>query len=173
MRILDLAVVACLIAGHSAHALATERDTLAGFQDFRLGMNEQELRERVEIVESKPEAGGIRLKASKPTTIDEVAYSLSFLLKKNKLYRINLSVDRADPPGGCEGRFVRIFGLVKAKYGVPDKDPKRKVLSSGIGESFHARFTFLDGARIDVSTFKLATCLESVVYTAGLSGKSF
>lgn len=170
MRILILAVVACVTAGLAAQALAAQRDTLSGFQNFRFGMNEQELRELVEIGEKRIRDNETELIPTERTIIDGTAYKLDFLLKENKLYYIGLLAEIKDPLT-CVRRLERIFGLVKAKYGDPDDDPEYK--NDRISETKSVSFTFQDGARIVISTLKLSSCLEMISYYAGSSGGTF
>ena len=147
MRVLIFAVIAFVIAGLAPQVLAAERDTLSGFRDFRFGMNEQELRELVEIDEKKIQDNETELGATERIIIDGTAYKLGFSLKENKLYYIGLHAESEDPLT-CVRRFERIFGLVKAKYGDPDDDPEYEN-NHGM-ETKSVNFTFQDGARIVV-----------------------
>jgi hypothetical protein len=153
-------------------ALSAERDALAGFELYRFGVNEQELRKLVEIGGSQPEDGGTRLRATKPTVIYGVPYGLSFLLKDKKLFRINLTFASKDAKRDCDGRFKHIFGLVRAKYGEPDDDPEIEDYGGQSTKISFARFTFRDRATIVASTFESGSCIETMIYTAGSSGGS-
>src|SRR5437773_1219059 len=101
-------------------AATADRPSLPGFQKFRFGMSEQDIRRITKIDEATPEDGGVRLRAAQSTEIDGLSYRLSFLLNGGKLRRVRLVHDTDDSGIGCEGHFNRVFGLVKAKYGDPD-----------------------------------------------------
>jgi len=152
---------------------APDRQSLQGFQQYRFGMSEQKIRTTTQINDSSSEEGNVRLKAADTTQVDGAAYQLSFLLKDGKLYRVNLLRESSARVPNCDGLFERIFGLVRAKYGAPDKEPEVTNVS-GISQLSSARFTFRDGGIINTSTLYLKQkCTVSVAYTAGMKGGLF
>jgi hypothetical protein len=153
--------------------MASERGSLPGYQNFRFGMSEQDIQRVTNITDRKDESGDLRLTSSQSMEIDGASYKVSFLLRSGQLVRINLYHEAADSDAACLGRFDRMFGLVKARYGTSDQPPKREVFS-GIAAISSAHFSFRDGASIIVSTNYLERkCGQSVVYTKGTSGATF
>src|SRR5262245_22108449 len=123
-----IAVMAMLgVALTPASAIAAERPALDGFQNFRFGMNESEIRQISEVKEIRAARHDQyqMLETLQPITIDGTAYNVQFILQKPKvaLSTIRLSEKRGATLTECAGDFDRAFGLVQAKYGRPDRVP--------------------------------------------------
>src|SRR5437868_982864 len=167
MRILQFAAAATMLL-----TADSDRRALPGYQQFHFGMNEQAIRKLMELDTSQHENADIRLTAIRPSVIDGIPYELSFLMREEKLFRVNLSSKfPEDGETGCAIHFDRMFALLKSRYGDPDQLPRAKSFS-GIATIQSAHFTFRDGGDITASTIFLKGCIISVVYTSGGAGKS-
>jgi hypothetical protein len=159
-------------------ALAANRQSLSGFQNFRFGMLEQDIRRIAKIEAKSNEAEGTFLNGAKLIEINGLSYRVRFLLKGGKLYRVRLSRESTASDGQCDAYFDRVFGLVQAKYGNPDEAPERSKLLDGISTIRIAAFTFRDGGQITASATYFETdrtCTVLVAYTTGRAkqGSSF
>jgi hypothetical protein len=160
------AATCCLIA---TQAVAADR-SLSGFDRFRFGMTEQQVRELTAIEESRPEEGDTSLKATEPITIDGLGYQLSFLIRPGGLFRINMLHVALVRPLACTGDFIRVFGSITARFGNPDQPVKRESVG-GISTRESAAFTFRDGASIKLTSIYIdRTCAISVAYSGGSGG---
>lgn len=171
-------MVIVLSLSTSAAAVAAEKK-IEGFQNFKFGMTETSIRKISKIARRTPEEGtdnspsGERLYLEKIANVDGVAYEISVKLVKGKLNSIDLSNEESKADGLCGGRFERIFGLIKAKYGNSDSGTNKQI-DGGDSVIWSASFTFENGARIIPSTVYLSgSCLTTVHYGAGHGDGAF
>ena len=169
-----LFIAAAVFGLLTTQALSTDRQTLSGFQKFRFGMSEQQIRKITTIEEASQIEEGLWLGAAQSIEIDGVRYRLRFLLNRDKLSRIRLSDETVASDTDCGFRFNRIFALVQAKYGNPDQPPKRSVFPGGIAVLQTATFTFRDGGRIISSAYyQEGKCTALISYVGVGPGASF
>ena len=171
-------VVAAMAALAFAPAATAQRPSLDGFENFRFGMSEQELRKLADLREVQLLGGReTAWDASQPITVSGIEYRRRFLLKNQKLDTIILVNDaNGDTFDTCFRRFERALGSLEAKYGQPDRGPERDLDTTVSRAS--AEFKFPNAARITILTFysnavgiQPRGCSTSVHYQA--AGNSF
>jgi hypothetical protein len=165
--------VACALALVADECLAQQppRDKLPGYSAITFGMSAAQVRTVAKVGTEIPEDGGARLSFVDSVVVDGLSFDMSVKLVKGQVDVINLSHRAADSESTCEGRFQRVFGMIKARYGAPDEAPDVK--KNSVMAMRSAFFTFKDGNRIGVTTVHIQSCLTSVAYIRGKGGATF
>jgi hypothetical protein len=164
-----LILCACVFLLMACDVWGADRSQLLGYQQFKFGMSESQLRSMTAIDDGKDEEGGRRFIAKERVVIDGDKYKLSFLLKQQKLWRVNLDLMTSEAAVACRDRFDALFGFVKAIYGEPDQPPGTSNLTA-ITYLRGARFTFADTGVINVEIMGgTSTCFVRLDYKHGLN----
>jgi hypothetical protein len=142
---------------------ADERVSLAGYQDFKFGTSEAEVRARIKVIKESKEFGAIKLRSAETVQIDGDVYNVDFEIKDGLLAQISLLRSFSASITECETEFSDMTELWRAKYGAPDQPPG----TEAIEDSFtgDAAFTFNDGGKILViAVYGLGDCDLSADY---------
>ncbi|HMB40369.1 MAG TPA: hypothetical protein VKM37_00225 [Balneolaceae bacterium] len=160
------------------------RKTLKGYGDFLFGMSEMEVRNKINVTSEKTgsifDYGPLQiLDAAGEIDIGGMKFRRRLYFKKNRLILIQLINKETESKVGCDFRFDRAFGLIKAKYGNPDMDIKKKDFD--ITKVSVIKFTFGDSAIITLGGTWVSKSMNDVVdecelritYEAPKGGKVF
>jgi hypothetical protein len=142
-----------------------ERTQLLGYDSFRFGMSEHEIRKEITIADPRRvSTGGVSWKATKPVRFADSPFVPRFLLEDGGLSRIYLVRFAKVKGETCKGEMERLLWHVAKRHGAPDAPPAKQ----GQKEIYRAIFTFADGGSIEVETLfdemNKIICLETVVY---------
>jgi len=123
MRRVLLLAGAVTVWAHSAMA-AEQRVSLAGYQDFRFGTPEADVRARIKVTSESPDkAGGTWLSSAETVQVDGDTYTLDFRIIDGSLIEVTLFRSFAVNPLACEKEFLNVVGLLQVKYGEADQPP--------------------------------------------------
>lgn len=173
-----LAVV-CAAALLISLATCTEaQETIDGFQDIVFGTPLAEIESQFDLTEEELNDESPLDQyygASETVAVAGEDFGIAFGFKDDQLVRITVSrwLPESDVAAvTCEGQFDYVFGLVKSRYGDPDREAD--VREDAIIRTESVRFTDEAGAYILLSTTSIGPkCLVNVAYSAPASGDGF
>lgn len=166
--IVTIAILGCgLFVLWPTEAMPT-RMQLPGYDTFRFGMSEDEIRKQITIADPRgSNTGDVWWKATKSVKFAGSRFVPRFLLKDGGLASIAL-VHFAKVEGQtCKGEMERLVNDLTRRHGAPDAPPAKL----GEKEAYKATFTFEDGGSIEVVSYtehNKTTCLDTVVYNRSL-----
>jgi hypothetical protein len=152
-------------------ALAAERISLAGYQDFKFGTPEADVRARINVIGELPDrAGGTWLSSAETVQVEGNPYTLDFRIRDGSLIQVSLSRSLAVSSPVCEKEFLNVVGLLQMKYGEADQPPdivRFPDHSAGLVD-----FTFSDGGSISVIVVaKPQDCALQVGYISAVGNR--
>lgn len=136
----------------ASSALAAERAVLAGYQDFKFGTPEADVRARIKVTGELPDkAGGTWLTSAETVQEDGDTYTLDFRVRDGLLIQVSLSRSLGVGTAACEQQFLNVVGLLQVKYGEADQPPD--IVRFPDSSAGFVDFTFSDGGsiRVDVA----------------------
>lgn len=162
--ILTIAVLGCGMFVLWPTEAVPERTQLLGYDSFRFGMSEDEIRKQIKIADPRRADGGVSWKAAKAVRFADSPFVPRFLLKDGALSRIDLVRFAKVQGETCKGETERLIRHLAKRHGAPDAP----VAKQGQKELYKATFTFADGGSIKVETLfdemNKLICLEIVNY---------
>lgn len=166
------AIVLVLITLASQNLFAGGREALSGYGEFRFGMPEAEVRNKIKVSSEKVDSIGaskpmLLLEASESEKVAGLDFVTRFGIEDGQLALIQLDNMEPGPSEACGSRFTRLFGIIKAKYGAPDQP-----ISNYMGIR-SAKFTFEDAAQITLGGIDMSGCQILVTYQAPPEGGGF
>ena len=165
IAIVTIAILGCGMFVLWSTEAVPERTQLLGYDSFRFGMSEDDIRKQITIADpQRTNIGGVSWKATKSVRFADSQFVLRFLLRDGGLARVTL-VRFANVKGEtCKGETERLLWHLAKRHGAPDAPPAKQ----GQKEIYKATFTFADGGSIKVETLfdemNKLICLETVVY---------
>ena len=130
-------------------AAADERTSLAGYQDFKFGTLEADVRARIKVTGEAPDkAGGTWLGSAETVQVDGDTYTLDFRIRDGSLVQVSLSRSLAVSTSACEKEFLNVVGLLQVEHGEADQPPD--IVTFPDHFAGFADFTFGDGGSISV-----------------------
>ena len=125
--------------------MAQDRVKLSGYQDFKFGMSEAELRTKVGIVKESNESmfGGTWLTTDHLVEVNGEEYRMEVLTLEGSVVQVNLGRSFQHDPDACKAAFQRMVQLTETELGAPDSPPEIEEYASSMKAS--ARFSFKDG----------------------------
>lgn len=166
-------VLAAAITVWACSAMAAEqRVSLSGYQDFRFGTPEAEVRARIKVTGEAPDkAGGTWLSSAETAQVGGNPYTLDFRIRDGSLMQVSLSRFLAVGTETCEKEFLNVVGLLQVKHGEADQPPDIVMFPdhfAGIAD-----FTFSDGGSISVIVVaKPQDCALEVGYISAVGNRT-
>lgn len=143
-----LALIVFIIFCSCTFAFSFEEIT--GFQQYKLGMSEDEFKKIANFTKSKKEGNGKTRYYLPSSVVQGLDYHTSVITLNGKVVHIGLSNFKDTKESeDCESRFDEIFGMVKAKYGPPAIPPEKKVRYTAM---MTVRFIGKSGNSINISS---------------------
>jgi hypothetical protein len=140
------------------------RTQLLGYDSYRFGMSEDEIRKRITIADPRrSDTTGVSWKATESVRFAGSRFRPYFFLKDDGLSRIMLTHFAEVEGKTCKGEIERLVNHLARRHGAPDAPPSKR----GQKEAYQATFTFEDGSSIEVASFTddaKRMCLDTVVY---------
>ena len=153
-------------------AAADQRTSLEGYENFKFGTPESDVRARIKVTgESSDKAGGTWLSSAETVQVDGDIYTLDFRIRDGSLMQVSLSRSLAVSTETCEKEFLNVVGLLQVKHGEADQPPDI-VLFPGHFAGI-ADFTFRDGGSISVIVVaKSQECDLQVGYVSAVGNRT-
>ena len=162
--ILTIAILGCGMFVLWPTESVPERAHLLGYDSFRFGMSEDDIRKQIKIADPQRTDGGVSWKATKSVRFADSPFVPRFLLEDGGLSRIDLVRFAKVKGETCKGETERLVWHLAKRHGAPDAPPAKQ----GQKEVYKATFTFADGGSIRVETLfdemNKLICLEIVAY---------
>lgn len=151
---------------------AEQRVSLAGYQDFRFGTPEADVRARIKVTgESPDKAGGTWLSSAETVQVDGDTYTLDFRIRDGLLMQVSLSRSLAVSSPACEKEFLNVVGLLQVEHGEADQPPDIVMFPDHFAG--FADFTFGDGGSISVLVVaKPQDCDLQVGYVSAVGNRT-
>jgi hypothetical protein len=167
IAIVTITILGCVLFVLWPTEAVPPRTQLLGYDSFRFGMSEDEIRKRITIADrQRTKPGGVSWKATESVRFAGSRFRPYFFLKDGSLARIMLTHFAEVEGKTCKGEIERLVNYLARRHGAPDAPPAKQ----GQKEAYQATFTFEDGGSIEVVSFTDDTkrmCLD----TSYLSGR--
>lgn len=173
-----LAVVCAAVLLSSLATCTEAQETIDGFQEIIFGTPFAEIESQFDLTEEELN-NEARLDqyygASETVALAGEDFDIGFGFKDDLL--VNVTVSRWLPESDvaavtCEGQFDHVFGMVKSRYGDPDREAD--VREDAISRIESVRFTDETSAYILLSATSIGPkCLLNVSYSAPAAGDGF
>lgn len=165
IAIVTIAILGCGLFVLWPTEAVQPRTQLLGYDSFRFGMSEDEIRKQITIADPRrTNTGGVSWKATKSVRFADSWFVPRFLLQDGGLARVTLVRFAKVEGETCEGEMKRLLWELAKRHGAPDTPPARQ----GQTELYKATFTFDDGGSIEVESLfdevNKLICLMTVEY---------
>ncbi len=164
IALVTIAILGCGLFALWPTEAVPERAQLLGYDSYRFGMSEDEIRKRITIADPRrSDTAGVSWKATKSVRFAGSRFRPYFYLKDGGLVRIMLTHFAEVEGKTCKGEIERLVSHLARRHGAPDAPPAKQ----GQKEAYHSTFTFQDGGSIEVVSYtegNKTTCLDTVVY---------
>lgn len=165
IAIVTIAILGCGLLVLWPTEAVQPRTQLLGYDSFRFGMSEDEIRKQITIADpQRTNMGGVSWKATKSVRFADSQFVPRFLFQNGGLARVTFVRFAKVEGETCRGEMEWLLWELAKRYGAPDTPPAKQ----GQKEFYKANFTFEDGGSIEVESFidevNKVICLDTVVY---------